>query len=261
MDTSELDDLVLHVRAVFDSWNENTTLEEMRAGWESLFHGTKRVVGATAQKIESAEFEGDWIVAPEAEESRAIVYLHGGGYVIGSINSYRDMCERLSRAAKAAVLAVDYRLAPEHPFPAAVEDSISAYRWVLARGIKPERIAIAGDSAGGALTLAVMFLAKQEGYPMPACGVPISPWVDLEHTGETMVTMDAVEPMCYKAVLEGCARLYCQTATSAIRWLRPFTATSGAFRPCSSPSEGTKRYLTMPTALSLWRRLPRFPSR
>ena len=140
--------------------------------------------------------------------SRAIVYLHGGGYVIGSINSYRDMCERLSRAAKAAVLAVDYRLAPEHPFPAAVEDSISAYRWVLARGIKPERIAIAGDSAGGALTLAVMFLAKQEGYPMPACGVPISPWVDLEHTGETMVTMDAVEPMCYKAVLEGCARLY-----------------------------------------------------
>jgi len=208
MGTSELDDLVLHVRAVFDSWNENTTLEEMRAGWESLFHGKKRAVSATAQKIENADFEGEWIVAPEADESRAIVYLHGGGYVIGSVNSYRDMCERLSRAAKAAVLAVDYRLAPEHPFPAAVEDSVSGYRWVIARGTQPERIAIAGDSAGGALTLAVMFLAKQKGYPMPACGVPISPWVDLEHTGETMVTMDAVEPMCHKAVLEGCARLY-----------------------------------------------------
>ncbi|MGE0278793.1 MAG: alpha/beta hydrolase [Nitrospiraceae bacterium] len=205
---SELDALIMHVRAVFDSWTEKTTIGEMRADWESLFHGTKSEVDATSQKIQAAGFKGEWIVAPEADQDRAIVYLHGGGYVIGSVESYRDMCERPSRAAKACVLAVDYRLAPEHPFPAAVDDAVSAYRWVLARGIKPNRIAIAGDSAGGALTLALMFVIKQEGGALPACAVPMSPWVDLEHTGETFRTMDAVEPMCHKATLEGCAKLY-----------------------------------------------------
>lgn len=208
---SELDELIAHVRSVFDSWNERTTIAEMRSGWESLFHGTKFVVGATSQKIQTTDFKGEWIVAPEAENDRVVVYLHGGGYVIGSVESYRDMCERLSRAAKACVLAVDYRLAPEHPFPAAVEDAVSAYRWVLNRGIRPNRIAIAGDSAGGALTLAVLFVIRQEGSALPACAVPISPWVDLEHTSETFQTMDAVEPMCHKATLEGCAKLYLPT--------------------------------------------------
>lgn len=209
--TSELDQLIAHVRAIFDSWNADTTIAEMRAGWESLFHGTRSVVGAVSKKVETAGFKGEWIVAPEADEDRAVVYLHGGGYVIGSVDSYRDMCERLSRAAKACVLAVDYRLAPEHPFPAAVEDAVSAYRWVLERGIKANRVAIAGDSAGGALTLAVLFVIKQEGGAMPACAVPMSPWVDLEHTGETMQSMDAVEPMCHKATLAGCAKLYLPT--------------------------------------------------
>ncbi|WP_242126167.1 alpha/beta hydrolase [Sphingobium sp. Sx8-8] len=204
----ELDDLVVHVRSVFDSFDENTTIDEMRAGWESLFEGTVPVVGASARRIETEDFKGEWIVAPGADEDRAVIYLHGGGYVIGSVQSYRDMCERLSRASRAAVLAVDYRLAPEHPFPAAVDDAVSAYRWVLAQGIKPGRVAVAGDSAGGALTFAVMFTARAEGLPLPACGVPISPWVDLEHTGQTMITMDAVEPMCHKTVLEGCAQLY-----------------------------------------------------
>lgn len=204
----ELAALVEHVRSVFDNFDASTTIEEMRAGWESLFHGIVPVVGATSQKVETPTFRGEWITAPEADHNRAIVYLHGGGYVIGSVNSYRDMCERLSRSAKARVLAVDYRLAPEHPFPAAVEDAVNAYRWVLDQGIEPGRVAIAGDSAGGALTLAVMFMAKQHGDPMPACGVPISPWVDLEHTGNSMITMEAVEPMCHKAVLAACAQLY-----------------------------------------------------
>lgn len=204
----ELERLVTHVRGVFDSFDASTTLEQMRDGWESLFRGTRSEVNAMVRRIETKDFNGEWLVAPGADESRVIVYVHGGGYVIGSLDSYRDFCERLSRAAKAAVLVVNYRLAPEHPFPAAVDDSVAAYRWVLDQGIKPEHIAISGDSAGGALTLAIMFAARQEGLPLPACGVPISPWIDLEHTGATFITMDPVEPMCHKSVLEGCAKLY-----------------------------------------------------
>jgi acetyl esterase/lipase len=91
----------------------------------------------------------EWIAAPGADAERVIYYLHGGGYVMGSINSHRHMISRLSRASGARALAIDYRLAPEHPFPAAVEDATSAYRWLLSTGVNPARIVIAGDSAGG----------------------------------------------------------------------------------------------------------------
>lgn len=207
-DDQELEELVKHVRSVFDSFTADTTVEEMRAGWESLFHGTVPVVESTTEKIVTPQFKGELITASEANHDRVIVYLHGGGYVIGSVSSYRDFCERLSRSAKARVLAVDYRLAPENPFPAAVDDAVHAYRWVLSQGIEPGRVAVAGDSAGAALALSVIFTAKDAGDPLPACAVPISPWVDLEHTGKTMETLDHVEPMCHKAVLDGCAQLY-----------------------------------------------------
>ncbi|EON95952.1 putative lipase esterase protein [Phaeoacremonium minimum UCRPA7] len=207
-DDEELEGLVKHVKAVFDNFTETTTVEEMRAGWETLFHGTVPVVNATQEKVKTPLFQAEWITAPEAEQDRVIVYLHGGGYVIGSVESYRDYSERLSRAAKARVLFVEYRLAPENPFPAAVDDAVHAYRWVLAQGIKPDRVAIAGDSAGAALAMSVMFTAKDAGDPLPACAVPISPWVDLEHTAKTFETLDCVEAMCHKSVLNGCAQLY-----------------------------------------------------
>lgn len=106
------------------------------------------------------------------------------------------------------MLVVDYRLAPENPFPAAVDDAVNAYRWVLGQGFRADRTAVAGDSAGAAFALSVLFTAREAGDPLPACAVPISPWVDLEHTGSTMETLDDVEPMCHRAVLDGCAQLY-----------------------------------------------------
>ncbi|KAF5584583.1 Na+ solute symporter [Fusarium pseudoanthophilum] len=133
-DEQELENLVKYVKSVFDSFTADTSVEEMRAGWESLFHGTVPVVKSTTEKIATPEFQGELITASEAKYDRYIVYLHGGGYVIGSVNSYRDFCERLSRSAKARVLVVDYRLAPENPFPAAVDDAAYAYRWVLSQG-------------------------------------------------------------------------------------------------------------------------------
>jgi len=144
--------------------------------------------------------------APTAD--RAILYLHGGGYIMGSINTHRELIARLSKAAQARILALDYRLAPEHPFPAPVEDATAAYRWMLAQGLKPSRIAVAGDSAGGGLTVAALVAFRDAGLPMPAAGIPISPWVDLEAIGESMKTRSSQDPIVKPEMIREIARVY-----------------------------------------------------
>jgi epsilon-lactone hydrolase len=128
--------------------------------------------------------------------------------VIGSVNTHRDLLARIARASGARVLGINYRLAPEHPFPAAVEDSVAAYRWMLAEGLKPSRIAVAGDSAGGGLTVATLIAIRDAKLPTPGAGVCISPWVDMEGIGETMKTRAAVDPVVQREGLLGMAAAY-----------------------------------------------------
>jgi acetyl esterase/lipase len=137
-----------------------------------------------------------------------IYYLHGGGYTMGSISTHRELISRLSRAARARAFAIDYRLAPEDPFPAAVEDSTSAYRWLISSGVDPARLAIAGDSAGGGLTLATLVALRDKGDPLPAAAVCLSPWVDLEGLGESMTARDEVDPMVHRDSLLVAAKAY-----------------------------------------------------
>src|SRR5262249_45498926 len=118
------------------------------------------------------------------------------------------LAARLSRASKAKVLVIDYRLAPEHPHPAAVDDAVAAYRWMLAQGLKPARIAVSGDSAGGGLTVATLVAIRDAKLPMPAAGAPISPWVDMEGIGESMTTKASVDPMVQKTGLMNMAAAY-----------------------------------------------------
>lgn len=211
MSQAQLDAVIAEVQAMFSGWGPGTSLETMRKGWDGIFATLKPTVGAKSEKVDAGGVRAEWIVAPEAEKDRVILYFHGGGYVLGSVHSHRDMCERLSRAAKARVLSLDYRLAPENPFPAAVEDARAAYRWLLSQGISPKRIAVAGDSAGGGLTFACLLALKQHGDPMPACATPISPWVDLEGTGESMATCDAVDPIVHKPMLLQMGKTYVQS--------------------------------------------------
>ncbi len=150
----------------------------------------------------------EWIAANGAANDRVILYVHGGGYVMGSIATHRETVARLSKAAKSRALALDYRLAPEHPFPAAVDDAVAAYRWLLAQDIKPSRIVVAGDSAGGGLTLATLLAIRDAQLPSPAAGVCISPWVDMEGTGASMVTRAKADPVVQKEGLLGMAQLY-----------------------------------------------------
>ena len=150
----------------------------------------------------------EWMTAPGVDTDRALLYLHGGGYVIGSIGTHRGLTGALSKAANCRVLSLDYRLAPEHPYPAAVEDATSAYRWLLAQGINAKKISISGDSAGGGLTLATLLALKDAGDELPGAAAPISPWTDMEGTGESMKTKVELDPMVEPGGLMGMAKFY-----------------------------------------------------
>lgn len=157
--------------------------------------------------VDIGSIPAEWADAPGADASGVVLYLHGGGYVSGSIAVYRSLAGRLSRAAGARVLVVDYRLAPEHPFPAAIEDAAAAYRWLLQQGFGPGRIAIAGDSAGGGLAAATLLSIRDADLPVPAAAVLMSPMLDLEATGDSMDTKASEDPMVQRAnVLLGAIR-------------------------------------------------------
>ena len=186
--------------------NPNASLEARRAGMERI---SERVPSdVICEKVSANGVDAEWIAAPGAAADRVILYFHGGGYVLGSINTHRAMVSRIARASIARALAIDYRLAPEHPFPAAVDDAIASYRWLLAQGYKPHKIVIAGDSAGGGLTLAALLAIRDAKLPMPAGAVPISPWTDLEGTGESVRTRAARDVMVTQENLAGSAKQY-----------------------------------------------------
>lgn len=139
--------------------------------------------------------QAEFFDAPGADPERVLLYLHGGGYVIGSITSHGYLIQNLSRASGMRVLAINYRLAPEHPFPAAIDDAVGSYRWLLKQGYKPEHMAIGGDSAGGGLTLASLVSLRDAGDPLPAAALCISPWTDLTGKADSLRTRRHLDPM------------------------------------------------------------------
>jgi acetyl esterase/lipase len=188
--------------------NPSASFQEMRAGFEQLAGMSPVDADVKREDVQAGGVKAQWLSAPNAQQDRAILYLHGGGYVLGSIRTHAALAARISRASNARVLLIDYRLAPEHPFPAAVDDAVAAYRWMLAQGLKPARIAVAGDSAGGGLTVATLVKIRETNLPNPAAGVCLSPWVDLEGTGASMTSKAAVDPMVQKDGLLKMAKAY-----------------------------------------------------
>jgi acetyl esterase/lipase len=145
--------------------------------------------------VDAGGVGAEWVTIPVSLGGLHILYLHGGGYVIGSPSLYRQLTWRLARAAGARLLAVDYRLAPEHPFPAAVDDAMTAYRWILANGVDPHRLVVIGDSAGGGLAFALLLRCRDEGrLPLPAAVAALSPWTDLALTGASLTRNAAADP-------------------------------------------------------------------
>ena len=184
------------------------SIEESRAEFEVVASQFQPAEEVRCEPVDAGGVPAEWITTPETEDKRVIQYLHGGAYVRGSINTHRELISRLARATRARALAIGYRRAPEDPFPAAVEDSIAAYRWLISSGADPARLVIAGDSAGGGLTMATLVALRDAGDPLPAAAVCLSPWVDLEMLGESMTIRDEVDPMIHRDSLLVAAKAY-----------------------------------------------------
>ena len=170
---------------------------ELRAGFEQMMGALPPIPGV---KVEPADADGvpvEWTRPLDADGARGtLLYLHGGGYFEGSIATHRRLVAALCLAAGVRGLSVEYRLAPEHPFPAAVEDAAAAYRWLIGPGGEdPSRIIVAGDSAGGGLSAALLIHLRDAGDPLPAGAYLISPWTDLAASGDSVKTRAAVDPM------------------------------------------------------------------
>jgi epsilon-lactone hydrolase len=160
------------------------------------------------EKTNANGVPAEWTTPPGANLSRVVLYLHGGGYVFGSILSHRHLVAEIGFIARCRTLALDYRLAPEHPFPAPVEDALAGYQFLLESGVAANHITIAGDSAGGGLVVATMIVIRNVGLKQPACGWVISPWVDMEASGSSFDTLANVDPMVKREVITDLAATY-----------------------------------------------------
>jgi acetyl esterase/lipase len=167
-------------------------------------------------KLESVDVSGipgEWSIAPGSDSSRVLIFFHGGGYCSGSIVSHRRMVTEAGRAAGVRTLAVAYRLAPEHPFPAAYDDALTAWRFVRDQGIPASQIAIGGDSAGAGLTAALIGRLHDVHEELPGCAWLVSPWIDLTLSGETLLTKAAVDPIIHKEYLNELVEAYLPAGT------------------------------------------------
>jgi len=206
MTASELANLIATLTAKPEP--EDSTVQQRRERIAGLERFLPTPADASLRPVSADGVPCEWVAAPGAAHDRAILYLHGGGYAIGSIATHRTLGYNLSQAAGAQVLMVDYRLAPEHPYPAALDDAVTAWRWLAKQGAKPARTAIAGDSAGGGLAVGAALKLRDEGEALPACAFLISPWTDLAATGASIVSNVAVDPTVKVRFLHWFAGLY-----------------------------------------------------
>lgn len=189
--------------------SEDATLNEIRADTESfLADCCPALPGTRVEPVVAGGAPAEWVTAPDVEPVRSILYLHGGAYVVGSPASHRGLTSRISRHAAARVLALDYRMAPEQPFPAAVEDAVAAYRWLLEAGTPASEISIVGDSAGGGLTISTLVQLRDLGMDLPAAAAVMSPWTDLSCDTESFTLNGATDPMIDQEGLSGLAQMY-----------------------------------------------------
>ena len=194
MPSAELAGVVEMVRKMFT--NESLDIAGARARLETAAALFERPKDVRYQPLDAGGVPAELVVAPGADATRTLVYFHGGAYTAGSIGSHRALATELSRAVGLRVLNVDYRLAPEHPHPAAVDDAVTAARFLWKSGTAPEHTAFAGDSAGGGLVVAALVALRDASEPLPAAAVCLSPWTDLTLTRDSHTSRAAIDPMC-----------------------------------------------------------------
>jgi acetyl esterase/lipase len=187
---------------------DGAPLAEARQQMERAAARVKSAPGVTIESVSAGGVPAEWVSARNADRDRAVLYLHGGSYTQGSPLSHRGITTRLAVASGARVLVIAYRLAPEHPFPAAVEDTMTAYRWLLGEGIAPQHMAFAGDSAGGGLAVGAAVALRDAGDPLPGALACISPWTDMKGTGRSVVTRAKADPWLKADGLAAAGKVY-----------------------------------------------------
>jgi acetyl esterase/lipase len=227
MSTSEID----AIRALLSSkprpvgWAaRRARIEEVGAAWPV----------ADDIRLEAVDIDGlpgEVSLAPGSDASRVLLFFHGGGYCSGSIVSHRRMVTEAGRAARMRTLAIAYRLAPEHPYPAAHEDAMTAWRYLRAQGIAAHDIAVGGDSAGGNLTVCLINRLRASGEAQPACAWLCSPWTDLTMSGASLATKETIDPLIHKAYLEELASAYAGAADRRDPRISPLFADLTGFPP------------------------------
>jgi monoterpene epsilon-lactone hydrolase len=188
--------------------NPDATVDDFRRSYEEYLAEHEGPEDAVYEQVDAGGVPAIWASTPAAAPDRVILHFHSGGYVIGSADGYKTFGAHLSAATGARVLVVDYRRAPENPFPAARDDALAAYRWVLSQGVDPASVAVCGDSAGGGLALALLQALRDAGEPLPAAGVAISPWADFALTGGSVQSNDAKDPLVKGDLLRTLAPMY-----------------------------------------------------
>lgn len=183
-------------------------VQELRARIDASMGNLPLAEGTSAKEIDAGGVPAIVVTRDAGQDDPTFLYFHGGGYRIASALAYRSYGSHLASACKARVVLVDYRLAPENPFPAAVEDAVASYKWLLDDGVPANRIILGGDSAGGGLTAALLLAAKQQGLPLPAGAVCLSPWVDLTITADSYDTRKDTDKMFGREAALAARELY-----------------------------------------------------
>ena len=191
-----------------NSYKENKTIDQLRKETETAGSLIPLPNNTKIKKILAGNVKAEWITCGEVNNDKIYMFMHGGGYYRGSIASTRATIARISAEAKVRCFSIDYRLAPEHIFPAAIDDTYSAYDWLLREGIKPKNIIVSGQSAGGGLCLALLLKIKQNKGSQPIGAVALSPWTDLSQSGKSMITNAHIDPVISKEYLDRFANLY-----------------------------------------------------
>jgi monoterpene epsilon-lactone hydrolase len=207
-------------RATID-WNTSIPRLRKEAKKSSKLFG-KLPKGIEVSPVTLDGIYAEWILPSRAKKDKVILYFHGGGYVMGSVKAHRTHVAKFVKGSDVGALLFGYRLAPEHPFPAAIEDSVTAYRWLLAQGVSPSHIVFIGDSAGGGLCLATLIALKDQDIPLPSAAVALSPWTDLKCTGESYRIKAKVDPLTWTESWTVFSKYYVGDNDPANPWISPY---------------------------------------
>lgn len=227
--TTPMDRVIDKVLSTYRRWGPDSTPASMRADWDALFGVPE------ADMVLQDEVMGGvrvaWVGSPDLPRDRVFLYLHGGGYQVGSVRSHYDMISRLSAASGIIGLAISYRRAPEHVFPAPIEDCHTVYKHLLSAGMPAENIAFIGDSAGGNLALSTVSKLKSEDAPLPGAIGLISPWTDLAARGASYDTRAAADPIHQRKMILRMAGIYLGGASADDPLASPMQADISGFPP------------------------------